>query len=53
MSSPLGPALANSFLCYPEERWLDKCPVEFKPVFYKRYVDKIFLLFRKEEQRDF
>ena len=43
------PTSANSFLCYHEKRWLDKCPEEFKPVFYRRYVDDIFLLFRKEE----
>ena len=39
MSSLLGPTLANAFLCYHETRWLDKCPEEFKPVFYRRYVD--------------
>ena len=25
MGSPLGPTLANAFLCYHEKRWLDKC----------------------------
>ena len=49
MGSPLGPTLANAFLCYHEKRWLDKCPEEFKPVFYRRYEDDIFVLFRKEE----
>ena len=47
--SPLGPTLGNSFLCYHEKGWLDKCPEEFKPVFYMRYADDIFVLFRKEE----
>ena len=28
---------------------IDKCPEEFKPVFYRRYVDDICVLFRKEE----
>ena len=28
---------------------ITKCPEEFKPVFYRRYVDDIFELFRKEE----
>ena len=28
MGSPLGPTLANAFLCYHEKRWLDKCPEE-------------------------
>ena len=30
IGSPLGPTLANSFLCYHEKRWLDKCPEELK-----------------------
>jgi len=38
MGNPLGPTLANVFLCFHEQRWLDNCPSEFKPVFYKRYI---------------
>ena len=49
MGSPLGPTLANAFLCYHEKKWLDDCPIDFKPVYYKRYVDDIFLLFRELE----
>ena len=45
MGSPLGPTLANIFLCYHEENWIDNCPIQFKPKYYKRYVDDIFLLF--------
>ena len=45
-SSPLGPTLANSFLCFQAKRCSDKCPEEFKPV---KYGDDIFVLFRKEE----
>ena len=43
-------SFANAFLCNHEKRWLDKCPEQFKPVFYRQYVDDIFVLFRKEEQ---
>ena len=50
MGSPLSPTLADSFLCYPEKRRLHKCPEEFKSGFYRRYVDNMFVLFRKEEQ---
>ena len=25
--------------------WLDNCPIHFKPMIYKRYVDDIFILF--------
>ena len=44
MDSPLGPTLANVFLCFNERKWLEECPSEFKPVFYRRYVDDIFAL---------
>ena len=50
MGSPLGPTLANIFLCHHEVRWLSACPMDFKPVFYKRYVDDIFLLFSHRDQ---
>ena len=53
MGSPLGPTLANKFLCYHEKRWLDKCPEKFKPVFYRQYVNDIFVPFRKEEDYKF
>ncbi|KAF7677257.1 hypothetical protein TCON_2655 [Astathelohania contejeani] len=45
MGSPLGPSLANVFLCFYEKAWLNDCPSCFKPVFYRRYVDDTFLLF--------
>ena len=48
MGSPLGPGLANIFLCFHEQIWLDNCPVELKPVIY-RFVDDTFLLFRSKE----
>ena len=49
MGSPLGPTLANIFLCYHENQWLEDCPEHFKPVCYRRYVDEIFVLFRKPD----
>ena len=48
MGSPLGPTLANVFLCHWEEIWLEKCPRQFRPLFYRRYVDDTFLLFSSE-----
>ena len=48
MGSPLGPKLANIFLCYHEKKWLRDCPEEFKPITYRRYVDDTFLLFSDE-----
>ena len=49
MSSPLGPTLANLFLVYYEHKWLEKCPLQFRPKYYRRYIDDIFLMF---ESRD-
>ena len=45
MGSPLGPTLANAFMCYWEEKWLKSCPTSFKPLLYRRYVDDILLIF--------
>ena len=30
-------------------KWITCCPLEFKPIYYRRYVDDIVVLFRKEE----
>ena len=45
---PLGPALANVFLCYHEKIWLQSFPSEPKPVIYRRYVHDTFLLLRSK-----
>ena len=50
MDSPSGPTLANIFLCFRETTWLKNCPKYFEPVYYKRYVDDIFVLFEKLKQ---
>ena len=49
MGSPLGPTLANAFLCHYKREWLDNFPVHFKPMIFKRYVDDIFVLFSSKE----
>ncbi|XP_057292667.1 uncharacterized protein LOC130621400 [Hydractinia symbiolongicarpus] len=49
MGSPLGPTLANIFMCHYENIWLKNCPSEFKPIYYRRYVDDIFVLFESRE----
>ena len=53
MGSPLGRTLANIFLCYYKSNWLEDSPKDFKPVYYKRYVDDIFVLFNKTEHAQF
>ena len=47
MGSPLGPTLANFFLVYYESKWLQYCPKQFKPQFYGRYLDDIFVMLKK------
>ena len=44
--SPLGPLLANIFLSFHEIKWLNDCPVQFKPLHCRRYVDDSFVVFR-------
>jgi hypothetical protein len=50
MGSPLAPTLANIFLCHHEQLWMDNCPPEFKPLYFRRYVDDTFLVFNKVDQ---
>ena len=45
MGSPLGPALANIFMCSFESKWLQDCSNDFKPVFYTCSVDDVFAVF--------
>ena len=45
MGPPLGPTLANALLVYQEKNWLERCPLEHRPFYYRRYVDDIFVLF--------
>ena len=47
MGSPLGPALANLFMGYHENKWLNS-EESSTVLFYKRYVDDIFCLFKCE-----
>ena len=49
MGLPLGPSLANAFSCFHEQIWLNDCPEDFKLVYYRRYVDGIFSLFRSPD----
>ena len=50
MGSPISPLIANIFLNKFETSILNNCPVNFKPQFYKRYLDDTFLLFKDEQQ---
>ena len=50
MGFPLGPTLANIFLCYHETMRLKICLKSFKPMYCKIYVNDIFVLFGKPEK---
>ena len=45
MGLPLSPTLANVFLCFHEQKWLNDCPNEFRPTYFRRYVDDCFIIF--------
>ena len=49
MGSPLGPTLANAFLCRYEKVWPMECPSQIKPAIYRRYVDHISVLFKSKK----
>ena len=42
---PLGPTMSKVFLSFYEVKWLEQFPKEFKLVFYKSYLNNIFVLF--------
>ena len=48
MGSPLVPALANAFLYHHERKWLREYPVAYAPIFYKHYINYIFVLLKSE-----
>ena len=50
MGSPFGPSLENTFLSYHEKSWSKSCPQGFKPIFYRRHVDIIFVLFKSNDR---
>ena len=45
MGSPLGPILANAFLCHFKKQWLSECSPDILPKVFKIYVDDIFAMF--------
>ena len=49
MGSSLGPGLFDAFLFFLEQIWLNDSPDDFKPVYYRRYVDNTFALFRSPD----
>ena len=48
MGSLLVPTLANVLLCCFKVQRMSDCPIGYKPISYRRYVDDTFLLFSSE-----
>ena len=46
MDLPQSPAFANMFLSHHEYSWINNCPNNFKPLFYRRSPCFTFVLFR-------
>ena len=51
MGSPLEPVLANLFMGFHKQNWIEQA-TNVKPIFYKRYVDDIFAVFESESDAD-
>ena len=51
MGSPLAPLLAEWFVSKIENNIMQQ-DISYKPIFYKRYVDDVFALFKSEDDRD-
>ena len=43
----MGPGLANNFVCGFENEWLKDCLYWLHPVFYRRYVDDVCIVFSR------
>ena len=35
MGSLVRPSLVNAFLAYHEQDWLNRCPLEYRPLYYR------------------
>ena len=50
MGSPLGPSFSNICMCALEQNFLSNCPSNYKPIFYRRFVDDTFCIFENRTQ---
>ena len=48
VGSPLAPTLGNVLLYLFKVQWMSDCPIDYKPISYRRYVDDTLLLFSLE-----
>ena len=53
MGFPLGPLQANIFIAFHKRCWLANCPADFKPMFFRRYIDDCFIFRLRDHVRPF
>ena len=49
MGNPIAPLFANIFMCYLERKIFELSDINFKPKFYRRYVDDTFAIFDSQD----
>ena len=52
MGLPLAPSFANIFMNHFETKFILNCPSEYCPIFYRRYVDDTYVLFKNKFHAD-
>ncbi|XP_021346300.1 uncharacterized protein LOC110445823 [Mizuhopecten yessoensis] len=52
MGSPVSPVVANLFMEHLDQEAIANAPIEYKPSFWKRYVDDILDIIKKGSQTD-
>ena len=45
----LGSSLAKAYLAYHGRNWLDSCPLEYRSLYYRWYIDDVFVLFKSSD----
>ena len=46
---PLVSSLAKAYLADHKQNWLDTLPFEYRPLYYRRNIDDIFVLFKSSD----
>ena len=49
MGSSLGPPLPNAYLAYHKQNLSARCPLKYRSLCYRQYVDDIFVLFKSSD----
>ena len=49
MRCPLGPSLTNEFLAHHERNFFQRCPLEYRSLYFRRVEDDIFVLFKSSD----